>query len=66
MTFRIFQVTSDGVASPVYRDVDARRDGPPAVVAQEAATAAEEWQRLRQRLREEAATPPPRSGRLAR
>jgi hypothetical protein len=65
MTFRIFQVSSDGVANPVYREGEAP-GGARTPVAQQEAAAAAEWQRLRERLRADAATPPSRTGWLSR
>jgi hypothetical protein len=63
MTFRIFEVTKDGVARPVYREAEAHSVGRAPAAPQDDAAAAE-WQRLRDRLREDA--PPARPGRLNR
>jgi hypothetical protein len=66
MTFRIFQVSSDGIASPVYSN---DQDAAPSVTASDSDSGAkarripfeshsEEWHELRERLRQQTTKPP--------
>jgi hypothetical protein len=68
MTFRIFQVTTDGVASAVYEQ-NASPD-PPAVTTVSRVGPAEstsaEWQELRERLRQQPTTKSARKSWLGR